>query len=383
MARLCSFGSIMGHCHLWPEHWQLSGTVSDDSGSPIVGANVVLEGAALAEGKAGVSSDEGGRLCSLIFQPMPTCCASRTSVSPNSFWPMFPSTVSALELVMSDEVIFIDQSVVSASRRQEDTDAPASVSVIDAEDIRTQPVSTVAEHIRDLPAVDFAQTGLAQASVVARGFNNIFSGAMLTLTDNRIARVPSLRLNAYNFIPVTNDDIERIELVLGPGSALYGPNSANGVMHIITRSPLDQQGTNVNVGLGERSVRRFSARHAGKIGEDLGYKLSLQSFSGTDWEYVDPLETQDRDYGLSRTSSELRIDYRPNDDLTAVVSGGYNQASNIEMTGSVPDWPMAGLAVITKRASLQRLLFQAFKTGPTPETPFCFAAETRFAINLR
>ena len=98
---------------------------------------------------------------------------------------------------------------------------------------------------------------------------------MLTLTDNRIARVPSLRLNAYNFIPVTNDDIERIELVLGPGSALYGPNSANGVMHIITRSPLDQQGTNVNVGLGERSVRRFSARHAGKIGEDLGYKLSL------------------------------------------------------------------------------------------------------------
>lgn len=314
---------------------QLSGTVSDDSGSPIVGANVVLEGAALTEGKTGVSSDEGGRFV-LTDIPAGTYVLRITHIG---FSELVLADVSVageseLELVMSDEVIFIDQSVVSASRRQEKIlDAPASVSVIDAEDIRTQPVSTVAEHIRDLPAVDFAQTGLAQANVVARGFNNIFSGAMLTLTDNRIARVPSLRLNAYNFIPVTNDDIERIELVLGPGSALYGPNSANGVMHIITRSPLDQQGTNVNVGLGERSVRRFSARHAGKIGEDLGYKLSLQSFSGTDWEYVDPLETRDRDYDLSRTSSELRIDYRPNDDLTAVVSGGYNQASNIEMTG--------------------------------------------------
>lgn len=59
---------------------------------------------------------------------------------------------------------------------------------------------------------------------MVRGFNNIFSGGLLTLTDNRIARVPSLRLNAYNFIPVTNDDIERIEVVLGPGSAVYGPS---------------------------------------------------------------------------------------------------------------------------------------------------------------
>ena len=150
-----------------------------------------LGGAALTEGKTGVSSDEGGRFVLTDIPAGTTCCALPISVSPNSFWPMFQSTVNRLELVMSDEVIFIDQSVVSASRRQEKMlDAPASVSVIDAEDIRTQPVSTVAEHIRDLPAVDFAQTGLAQANVVARGFN-IFSGAMLTLADNRIARVPS------------------------------------------------------------------------------------------------------------------------------------------------------------------------------------------------
>ena len=365
MSKWCFFWGLLWAAIAYGQSFsELSGTVSDGDGNPIVGANVVLEGAALTEGKTGVSSDENGRFA-LTDIPTDTYVLRITHIG---FSELVLIDISVdgdnkLELVMSDEVIFIDQSVVSASRRQEKIlDAPASVSVIDAEDIRTQPVSTVAEHIRDLPAVDFAQTGLAQANVVARGFNNIFSGAMLTLTDNRIARVPSLRLNAYNFIPVTNDDIERIELVLGPGSALYGPNSANGVMHIITRSPLDRQGTNVNVGLGERSVRRFSARHAGKISENLGYKLSLQSFSGTDWEYVDPEEIELRDYDLSRNSTELRIDYKPNDDLTAIVSTGYNSADNIELTGlgaGLADGWVSGY--YQARVMYKDLFFQAFQ----------------------
>ncbi len=313
----------------------LSGMVTDADGEAIVGANVALEGGGF---KTGAISDEEGRF-SLDDVPVGRYVLRVTHIGYEELVRADVNVGSGarltLDLVLRDEVILLGQSVVSASRRQEKIlDAPASVSVIEADDIRAQPVSSVAEHIRDLPAVDFAQTGLAQANVVARGFNNIFSGALLTLTDNRIARVPSLRLNAYNFIPVTNDDIERIELVLGPGSALYGPNSANGVMHIITRSPLDQQGTNVNLGfLGERNVRSISARHAGKIGEKLGYKLSMQTFLGKDWEYVDPEEIRERDYDLSRMSSEFRLDYRPSDDLTAVVSSGYNSASNIEMTG--------------------------------------------------
>ena len=55
----------------------------------------------------------------------------------------------------------------------------------------------------------------------------------MSLVDNRIARVPSLRVNAYSLIPTASEDIEQIEVVSGPGAALYGPNSANGVMHIL------------------------------------------------------------------------------------------------------------------------------------------------------
>ena len=257
-----------------------------------------------------------------------------------------------LMLTLETGIIFLDQNVVSASRRQEKVlEAPASVAIVEAEEIRNRPALSVVEHIRDVPGVDFSQTGLAQSNVVVRGFNNVFSGALLTLTDNRIARVPSLRLNAYNFIPVTNDDIERIEVVLGPGSALYGPNSANGVMHIITRSPFTSEGTNVNVGLGERSVRKVGMRHAGAASDRLGYKVSAQHYTGVDWEYEDPVEVQaraanptikPRSFDIERQSAEARLDYKASDDLTAILAAGYNKGDQIELTGlgagQAQDW---------------------------------------------
>ena len=247
------------------------------------------------------------------------------------------------------------------------------MAVIEAEDIRNRPALSVAEHIRDLPAVDFSQTGLAQSNVVVRGFNNIFSGALLTLTDNRIARVPSLRLNAYNFIPVTNDDIERIEVVLGPGSALYGPNSANGVMHIITHSPFTSAGTNVNFGLGERSVYQVGMRHAGAAGDRLGYKVSAQYYTGMDWEYEDPEEVRaraanpaikPRDFDIERQSTEVRLDYKATDDVTAILAAGYNKGDQIELTGlgagQAQDW---AYNYVQLRLLYKNWFAQAFRNG--------------------
>ena len=164
----------------------------------------------------------------------------------------------------SSEIIELEQVSVTASRRREKVlEAPASVAVVSASRIKDRVASTVAEHLKSVRAVDVAQTGLGASHAVVRGFNNVFSGSLLTLVDNRIARIPSLRVNAYSLIPTSNEDIEQIEIVSGPGSALYGPNSANGVMHILTRSPFASQGTTVSIGGGERSVLLGSLRHAG------------------------------------------------------------------------------------------------------------------------
>ena len=275
----------------------LSGVVTGSEGEAIPGANVVLVGDLLPGGKIGTATDEDG-LFRLEGLPAGEYQLNVTHIGYRALTREGVGIVAGeqeLMLTLETGIIFLDQNVVSASRRQEKVlEAPASVAIVEAAEIRNRPALSVVEHIRDLPGVDFSQTGLAQSNVVVRGFNNVFSGALLTLTDNRIARVPSLRLNAYNFIPVTNDDIERIEVVLGPGSALYGPNSANGVMHIITRSPFTSAGTNVNLGLGERSVRKVGMRHAGAASDRLGYKVSAQYYTGVDWEYQDPVEVQAR-----------------------------------------------------------------------------------------
>ena len=323
----------------------LTGTVTDSDGQPLPGVSVSVTGPAITDAAGAIAGAEGvyrvGPLPAGTYDVRISHIGYR-DVTKEDVKVMAGQTTS-MDVVMKTVVIDLERTVVTASRRQEKAlDAPASIAIVEGEEIRDRAVLNVSEHVRDLPGVDYSKNGLVQSNVVVRGFNNIFSGALLMLTDNRLARVPSLRLNANNFIPVVNDDIERIEVVLGPGSALYGPNSANGVMHIITRSPLSSQGTSVQIGLGERSLRKSSLRHAGTISPQLGYKISAQYYTGTDWKYTDPFEEaarattptlKTRDFDIERQSADLRFDYQPSSDLSLIVSGGFNKGDYIELTG--------------------------------------------------
>ena len=277
----------------------LEGRIVGDDGEVLANANLELKSAALSQPRGTASEVDGSyRVTGLPageYQVTITFIGYETQVATVE---VRPGQTARLDATLVEKAILVKgvESVSSVSRREEKVlDAPASVAVVTASEIVASPALSVGEHVEGLPGVDIAQTGLVQRNVVVRGFNNVFSGMLLTLTDNRIARVPSLRLNAYNFIPVTNDDIERIEVVLGPGSALYGPNSANGVMHIITHSPFTSSGTDVQLGMGERSLRKASARHAGTIGERLGYKISGQYYTGRDWESFDVEEEKARE----------------------------------------------------------------------------------------
>ena len=258
----------------------------------------------------------------------------------------------SVEIALFSRVIQLDQVSVTTSRRQEKVlDAPAAISVLDDTQIDSRVAVTTTEHFKSLPAVDVFNTGITQSNVTVRGFSNVFSGSLLSLVDNRIARVPSLRVNAYNFIPTPQNDIERVEVVSGPGSALYGPNSANGVVHIITKPPFGSEGTRVSLGAGERGVLMGSYRHAGSFNNKIGYKLTGRYTQGEDWNSTDPVEEElrqqridagvpeeeikigARDFDIQQIAGEARVDYRVNEDLTTIFNGGYTQASNIELTG--------------------------------------------------
>ncbi len=253
----------------------------------------------------------------------------------------------SIEIALSSKVIQLEQVSVTASRRREKVlEAPASVALVADSEIKDRVTPSVTEHLKSVRAVDVMTAGIGTSYVVVRGFNNVFSGSLLSLVDNRIASVPSLRVNSYNFIPTINEDIEQIEVVSGPGAALYGPNSANGVMHIITRSPFTSQGTTISLGGGERSILMGSLRHAGVINEMIGYKLSGNYFQGNDWEEGRAKEDVEGTGGLIfdtyKASGEFRVDYSPNTDTTAIVASGFTQATGIELTGigagQAQDW---------------------------------------------
>jgi iron complex outermembrane receptor protein len=283
------------------------------------------------------------------------------------------------DVVMTVIVTELNPVVTTASRREEKIlEAPASIAVVDVKAIQERPSVTVADHVKSVPGVDVNQGGVMQANIVARGFNNAFSGSILTLQDYRFASVPSLRVNVPYLFTGTNEDVERVEVLLGPASALYGPNSANGVLHVITKSPFTSQGTTLTVDGGTRSLFRGSARTAQMLGDKVGFKLSGDIFSAKEWEYDDPGEPDVfptaappgrrgrpnvRDFDLERMSGEARLDIRPRDDIELVSTVGYTQlGSGMEYTGAngtaqVKNWSYLSLQ---QRARFGRWFGQIF-----------------------
>ena len=282
--------------------------------------------------------------------------------------------VVTVNIEMPAQPTVLGEVTTTASFRQEKVlDAPASVTVVGEQEITERPSLTVADHIRSQPGVDVSSGGLVQSNIVARGFNNAFSGAMLVLQDNRFSAVPSLRVNVPLLFPSVNEDIERIEILLGPAAALYGPNSSSGVMHIITKSPFTSQGGTLTIDGGERSVLRGSGRYAAVLGERVGVKLSGEILRGRDWQYQDsfePLEVgrptgelmfrgggtcpapteqtpvpdcvavkdtipNPRDFDIAKESGEFRIDLRPRPGMEWINTYGITHAGNyIEITGA-------------------------------------------------
>ena len=330
----------------------------------LVGANVIITS---GEFRKGTSTNSKGEY---KIQDLPagsytvsiTFISYKSKIIKDIVLAAYETKLLNIELIPAG--IEMNPVVVTASRRPEKvTEAPAAVIVLESTIIESNPTLVTTENLKGLTAVDVVSTGLNQDRVVIRGFNGAISSRLLVLVDNRLAQVPSLRFNVYNLIPTIDDDIERIELVLGPGSALYGPNSAGGVMHIITKSPFSSKGTTVTIGGGERSLFLASFRHAGIINQQIGYKISGQYYQGNDWEYFDETDHDsiERDFNVEKISADARLDFLLTNELTAILSGGISRISDIEITGASAvqaiDWTSS---YIQGRLSYKALFAQVY-----------------------
>ncbi len=357
----------------------ITGKVTNtESGRPIENATIKAAGGGASYGA--VSGADGAFRIVNLPAGSYTVSASAIGFAPKSSSNVQPG--AALTIVMTPRTNVLEQTVVTASRARPEKvlDAPAQILTVTSQQIEERPAVTVTDHLRSTPGVDINRGGIAQANVVARGFNNAFSGSMLMLQDYRFAGVPSLRVNVPFLFTGTNEDIDRMEVLLGPASALFGPNSSNGVLHVITKSPFQSQGTTISVDGGERSVFRTGLRHAGKFNDKLAYKLSGEYMQGKDWEYNDRSEptifpntanvpesrrgkANQRDFDLQRYTGEARVDVRPREGMEAITTLGYTKVGNgIELTGAngssqIKNWTYLSLQ---QRFKWNRLFAQAF-----------------------
>ena len=133
--------------------------------------------------------------------------------------------------------------VTSVSRREERlSDAAASVYVITAQDIRDSGATTIAQALRLAPNLNVARGDNTQYAISARGFNNVIANKMLVLIDGRTVYTPLFSGVFWEAQDTLIEDIERIEVISGPGATLWGANAVNGVINVITRPARDTQG---------------------------------------------------------------------------------------------------------------------------------------------
>jgi iron complex outermembrane receptor protein len=164
--------------------------------------------------------------------------------------------------------------VSSACKKSEKlSGAPAAIFVITAEDIRRSGFSSLPEVLRMVPGLYVAQSNAHTWAISARGFSDMNNNKMLVLIDGRSVYSPLFGGVFWDVQDLPPENVERIEVIRGPGGTLWGANAVNGVINVITKSAEQTQGTAVVVSSENDDGYTASAWYGGKLGEQLSYRL--------------------------------------------------------------------------------------------------------------
>ena len=168
-------------------------------------------------------------------------------------------TVLSLEDLMEVEVI---QVTSVAKKKQKLVDAAAAVFVLTQEDIQRSGITHIVEAFRLVPGLEVARLNSSAWAISARGFNGRQANKLLVLIDGRTVYSPLFSLVLWDIQDLVLEDIERIEVVRGPGATLWGANAVNGVINIMTKNAKDTQGVllNINRTAAERSALKISSK---------------------------------------------------------------------------------------------------------------------------
>jgi iron complex outermembrane receptor protein len=227
--------------------------------------------------------------------------------------------MQAQDLIHQSIEDLMNVEVTSASKKQQKiSQTAAAVFVITQEDIRRSGATSLAEALRLAPGVDVARLGSSQWAVSVRGFNGRFSGKVLVLIDGRSVYDPLFSGVYWDVQDTMLDDVERIEVIRGPGATIWGANAVNGVINIITKHTKDTQGTLLSSGGGSDERGFGAARLGGKLGEKAHFRVYGKYFNRGP--SVDGAGVEAGD-GWSSLRGGFRVDSEPTSRDTLTVQG--------------------------------------------------------------
>jgi iron complex outermembrane recepter protein len=262
----------------------------------------------------------------LLVLPV-TAFADSASAEPD------PATTDLKHLSIEE---LMDVQVTSVARHPERLlQAASAIQVITREDIRRSGATTLAEALRLADNLEVAQKNSHDWAISARGFNTALANKLLVMIDGRTVYTPLFSGVFWDAQDYLLEDIERIEVISGPGGTLWGANAVNGIINIITRSAADTQGTYVEAGGGQQPQGLAGARYGGELAPGVDFRVYAKALDMDNEVFPTGANAQD---GWHQDRGGFRVDTAPSGQDTLSFHGDfYNGREGEPPTGASDD----------------------------------------------
>ncbi|MDY6971150.1 MAG: TonB-dependent receptor [Thermodesulfobacteriota bacterium] len=213
----------------------------------------------------------------------------------------------------------LELEVTSVSKKREKlSEAAAAVFVITREDIRRSGATSIPEALRMAPGLQVARIDASKWAITSRGFNHRLANKLLVLIDGRTVYTPLYSGVFWDIQDTLLEDIDRIEVIRGPGATLWGANAVNGVINIITRAAKETQGGLVSAGAGTEERGFGAIRYGAKLGNNAHYRVYAKYVNRDDSVYASGEDATDN-WDISQGG--FRIDWQASERNSLTLQG--------------------------------------------------------------
>ncbi|MDQ3279026.1 MAG: TonB-dependent receptor [Bacteroidota bacterium] len=330
----------------------IQGTVKDEeTGTPLEGATVTL-----ADGKQGTLTDRFGRfqlsmsgegqhqltITYVGYQSYAKQIAFEKNGTTTVIVTLIPSGGSENEVVVG-----------AFLKPEKKIAAAAAIHVINQKAFERFAGSNPIELLATVPGIEYTRNGVSDITFNARGLHNAFNNRVLQIVDGRNSMTSlSGSLPIMNRGTIIKDDIERLEVLLGPQAAIYGPNAHNAVFNFIAKDPRKHPGTSLSTSVGSRSQFSTRLRHAHVINSRWAYKITGEHATGKEYEFYDSVRAGNqmgstpfygpavtiparvKDFGFKHLRGEGHVYYSPKPGTDLILSGGSSEHTWLQVTSS-------------------------------------------------